>query len=204
MKARLVAKGFHQRVGIDFGETFSPVIKASTVQIVLTIAVSKGWDIRQLDINNAFLNGELEEDVYMTQPEGFEDPHKRHYVCKLNKSLYGIKQAPRAWFDKLKGSLLNWKFRNSKVDTSLFFYRDGQVIILVLIYVDDIIMNGNDTLKMRSFIAELNKRFTLKDLGALHFYLGIEIHRDESGMYLTQTQYIEDLLRKTTLFPPLQ
>uniref|UniRef100_A0A803NSQ7 Uncharacterized protein n=1 Tax=Cannabis sativa TaxID=3483 RepID=A0A803NSQ7_CANSA len=196
-KARLVAKGFHQRPGIDFGETFSPVIKASTVRIVLTIAVTKGWDIGQLDINNAFLNGTLVEDVYMAQPEGFVEKGKEDYVCKLNKSLYGLRQAPRAWFEKLKNTLSSWKFKNSKADTSLFFYKTDTVIILVLIYVDDIIVTGNDSKRVKQFIDELNKRFTLKDLGPLHFFLGIEVYRDETGIYLTQTRYIEELLRRT-------
>uniref|UniRef100_A0A803NLS4 Reverse transcriptase Ty1/copia-type domain-containing protein n=1 Tax=Cannabis sativa TaxID=3483 RepID=A0A803NLS4_CANSA len=96
-----------RRAGIDFGETFSPVIKASTVRIVLTLAVAKSWDVRQLDINNAFLNGTLEEDVFMYQPKGFEDSEKPDFVCKLHKSLYGLRQSPRAWFDKLKTTLLS-------------------------------------------------------------------------------------------------
>jgi histone deacetylase 1/2 len=101
-KARLVAKGFHQRPGIDFKETFSPVVKPSTIRVVLSIDVSKNWCVKQMDINNAFLNGKLIEDVYMSQPEGFVDSAKPHHVCKLTKSLYGLRQAPRAWFDKLK------------------------------------------------------------------------------------------------------
>ncbi|KAM6584466.1 hypothetical protein CsatB_011468 [Cannabis sativa] len=198
-KARLVAKGFHQRPGIDFGETFSPVIKATTVRIILTIAVTRGWEIKQLDINNAFLNGTLKEEVYMLQPQGFEEPGKEHYVCKLNKSLYGLKQAPRAWFDKLKSTLASWNFKNSKSDTSLFFYKHGTDVIFVLIYVDDIVVTGNNNNKLKGFISELNRRFTLKDLGSLHYFLGIEVYRDVTGLYLTQTKYIEDLLRRHNL-----
>lgn len=129
LKARLVAKGFTQTPGVDFGETFSPVIKASTVRIVLTIAVAKSWDVRQLDINNAFLNGHLEEEVFMEQPKGFEDKKHHDHVCKLSKSLYGLRQAPRAWFDRLKTTLLSWNFKNSKADSSLFFYRSSSLVI---------------------------------------------------------------------------
>ena len=204
LKARLVAKGFHQRPGVDYSETFSPVVKASTVRIVLTLAVAKNWPIRQLDINNAFLNGQLEDDVFMVQPEGFIDQEKPDYVCKLNRSLYGLKQAPRAWFEKLKQTLQQWGFKNSRADNSLFYLYHNEVIMLVLIYVDDIIVTGNNNTRLTQFVAALNKKFTLKDLGPLSYFLGIEACRDETGLYLTQSKYIEELLHRynmTTLKP---
>ena len=105
-KARLVAKGFHQTSGVDFLETYSPMIKLAKIRVVLTLATAQGWEIRQLGINNAFLNGYLQEDVFMSQPEGFIHPTKPHHICKLRKALYGLKQAPRAWFDRLKDALL--------------------------------------------------------------------------------------------------
>ena len=108
-KVRLVAKGFQQIVGVNFFETFSPVIKSSTIRVVFTLAVTYGWDIKQIDVNNAFLNGELQETVYMSQPEGFEDQSKPNYVCN-KKALYGLKRALRAWYDKLKAVLLQWDF----------------------------------------------------------------------------------------------
>lgn len=120
-KARLVAQGFTQTPGLDFFDTFSPVIKPSTVRIVLSIVAALDWPAYQIDINNAFLNGILHETVYMRQPPGFEDKTYPKHVCKLHKSLYGLKQAPRACFDKLKATLLFWGFKHSKVDTSLFF-----------------------------------------------------------------------------------
>ena len=129
-KARLVAKGFQQTPGVAYDESFSPVIKASTIRIVFTIAVSRGWDIQQIDINNAFLNGDLKEEVFMTQPEGFSDSAKPHHVCRFRKALYGLKQAPRAWFEKLRGAILSWGFYNSVSDTSLFYSRkNGKVVV---------------------------------------------------------------------------
>jgi hypothetical protein len=121
-KARLVAKGFKQRYGIDYEDTFSPVVKAATVRIVLSIAVSRGWTLRQLDVQNVFLHGILEEEVYMRQPPGYENKMKPGYVCKLDKAIYGLKQAPRAWYSRLIEKLMKLGFQMSKVDTSLFFY----------------------------------------------------------------------------------
>ena len=106
-KVRLVAKGFHQTHGIDHTETFSPVVKASTVRVILSLAVLNQWVIRQVDVNNAFLNGILIEEVYMAQPEGFVDSTKPNHICKLNKALYGLKQAPRAWFDRFKDAMIS-------------------------------------------------------------------------------------------------
>ncbi|WVY95774.1 hypothetical protein V8G54_027925 [Vigna mungo] len=195
-KARLVAKGFQQTVGLDYEETFSLVVKASTVRIILSIAVHLNWEVKQLDINNAFLNGYLKETVFMHQPEGFVDSIKPEHVCKLSKAIYGLKHAPRAWFDNLKNALLSWGFTNTKSDSSLFTLRGTDHITFLLIYVDDIIVTGNNTKFLESFIKQLNVVFSLKDLGPLHYFLGIEVQRDAFGMYLKQSKYIGDILRK--------
>ena len=131
-KARLVAKGFQQVAGIDFFETFSPLVKAFTIRVIFSLAVTNGWDIQQVDVNNAFLNGTLQETIFMVQPEGFEDSYKLTHVYKLKKALYGLKQAPRAWFDRLKTALLDWGFTNSVSDTSLFYYKVNNKLLLVL------------------------------------------------------------------------
>uniref|UniRef100_A0A2N9J544 Reverse transcriptase Ty1/copia-type domain-containing protein n=1 Tax=Fagus sylvatica TaxID=28930 RepID=A0A2N9J544_FAGSY len=122
-KARLVAKGFHQQHGIDFDETFSPVIKPPTVRLILSLAVSLKWPLRQLDVKNAFLHGTLKKEVYMTQPQGYIDSAHPNYVCRLHKSIYGLKQAPRAWFESFTSQLLHLGFTASTADSSLFIYK---------------------------------------------------------------------------------
>ena len=198
-KARLVALGFAQEEGIDFTETFSPVIKPSTVRVLLTLSVQFDWEIRQLDVSNAFLHGILLEDVYMEQPKGFVNSDFPDYVCKLNKSLYGLKQAPRAWFMRLSQTLLEFGFLSSPVDASLFVYHKGHIHLFILIYVDDILVTGTDPSLIQSLIQKLQTEFKMKDLGPLGYFLGIQASRDSSGLHLRQSKYIGDLLHRTKM-----
>jgi hypothetical protein len=182
-KARLVAKGFKQRYGIDYEDTFSPVVKAATIRLVLALAVSRGWKLRQLDVKNAFLHGVLEEEVYMRQPPGYET--KLGHICKLDKALYGLKQAPRAWYSRLSTKLHSLGFVPSKADTSLFFYNKGGVSIFMLIYVDDIVVASSSEKAVDALLHDLGMDFALKDLGDLHYFLGIEVQRVSDGIILS-------------------
>ncbi|CAA7024026.1 unnamed protein product [Microthlaspi erraticum] len=195
-KSRLVAKGFTQQPGIDYFETFSPVIKATTIRVVLDVATSRDWGLRQLDINNAFLQESLEEEVYMRQPPGFVDPDLPDYVCRLKKPIYGLKQAPRAWYLELKNHLLTLGFKNSVADTALFVLQKGTTLLYLLVYVDDIVVTGNDPAAIEATIKNLATRFSLKDMGALSYFLGIEVIRTKQGLHLNQRKYILDLLHR--------
>jgi hypothetical protein len=198
-KARLVAKGFRQRYGLDYEDTFSPIIKMATIRIVLSIIVFRGWSLRHLDVQNAILHGFLKEDIYMRQPPGFEDKNHPNYVCKLDKALYGLKQALRAWYVRLSTKLIDLGFNSSKADTSLFFFHKGEVAIFLLVYVDDIIVESSTPNAINGLLRNLKQEFALKDLGELHYFLGIEVSKVKDGIVLTQDKYATDLLKKVNM-----
>ncbi|MCO5605633.1 hypothetical protein L7F22_059816 [Adiantum nelumboides] len=142
-KARLVAKGYAQTKGLDYDETFSPVAKMTTVKLVIAMASMSGWKLWQIDVNNTFLNGDLEEEVYMIQPEGYQHPEFPYYVCRLKKELYGLKQAPRAWCEKITRFLKKIGFKQSTTDYSLFLKHVHGEIVIIVIYVNDLILIGS-------------------------------------------------------------
>jgi len=195
-KARWVLRGFTQRPGVDFAETFSPVVKPATVRTVLSLAVSRSWPIHQLDVNNAFLQGHLSETVYCAQPSGFEDFAHPNYVCRLNRSLYGLKQAPRAWFSRFASHLLQLGFTEAKSDTSLFVYHHGADVAYLLLYVDDIVLTASSPALLRQIIGALQQEFSMKDLGILHHFLGMHVQHLGSNLFLSQQQYMIEILER--------
>jgi len=184
-KARLVAKGFTQTYGIDYSETFAPVAKLNTIRILLSLAANLDWPLHQLDIKNAFLNGDLEEEVYMDCPPGFEKKFGSQ-VCKLKKSLYGLKQSPRAWFEKFTQFVKKQEYTQGQADHTLFT-KSGQngMITVLIVYVDDIILTGNDEIEMERLKRNLAADFEIKDLGPLKYFLGMEVARSNKGIVVS-------------------
>lgn len=197
-KARLVAKGYTQTYGIDYTETFAPVAKINTVRVLLSLAANLDWPLQQFDVKNAFLHGELSEEVYMDLPPGCMIP-KRHSqkICRLKKSLYGLKQSPRAWFGRFTKSMIAFGYHQSNADHTLFLKRQQGKITALIIYVDDMVVTGNDPNEREALQNYLSKEFEMKDLGPLNYFLGIEVSRSRKGIVLSQRKYALDLLRET-------
>ena len=175
-KARLVAKGFTQLEGLDFHDTFAPVAKIATVRFILVIAAIRNWKLTQLDVNNAFLHGELDETIYMDIPPGLPNTKLRQ-VCLLHKSLYGLRQARRQWYAQLASFLLKNNLKSSFVDHSLFIHNMEGKITVLLVYIDDIIHTGDDINNIHNVTLLLNQEFKLKNVGDLTYFLGFEIAR---------------------------
>lgn len=194
-KARLVAKGFHQAADIDYSETFIRVVKPITIRVLFTLTLANGWDLPQIDINNAFLHDLLHETIFMEQPIGFTNPGSGQLVCKLKKALYGLKQSPRAWFEWLSTFLIQLGFIGFKADPSLFFRFQGGHRCNILIYVDDIVLTGSSNIEIQTLISALHSKFSLKDLGKLSYFLGIEVfYPTTDSIFLSQSKYVTDLL----------
>ena len=193
-KTRLVAKGYTQMEGLDFLDTFSPVAKLTTVRLLLALAALRNWHLRQLDVNNAFLHGDLNEEVYMKLPPGLimDNPN---LVCHLQRSLYGLKQASRQWFTRLSSFLLSQGFHQSSADHSLFLYtNNSHDLTVILVYVDDIILTGNNLDTIIHITKLLDQTFSIKDLDILKYFLGLEVARSKHGIHLCQRKYALDIL----------
>ncbi|GJS30916.1 retrovirus-related pol polyprotein from transposon TNT 1-94 [Tanacetum coccineum] len=195
-KARLVAKGFNQMEEVDYHDTFAPVAKLVTVRTLLAITVKMDWIIQQLDVSNAFLHGDLDEEVYMKIPQGFSNDNETR-VCRLRKSLYGLKQASRNWYHKFTTFLQSLNFRQSKADHSLFIYEACIIMVVVLIYVDDVIVTENNLIKIQETKKLLDDEFSIKDLGPLKYFLEIEYVADPLNNHLETTNHVLGYLKAT-------
>ncbi|KAL2249476.1 UNVERIFIED_CONTAM: Retrovirus-related Pol polyprotein from transposon TNT 1-94 [Sesamum indicum] len=194
-KARLVAKGFTQIAGVDYMDNFSPVAKPVTVRVFLSIAAAHNWPLQQMDVNNAFLHGYLEEDLYMDPPEGYSV--QLGLVCKLERSIYGLKQASRQWNVELTLKLTEFGFTQSAFDRCLFTKRTDDGLLALLVYVDDIVVTAPSLALIQSVKDYLHALFTIKDLGDARYFLGLEIARGSDGLYLAQTKYVRDIISDT-------
>ncbi|RVW38125.1 Retrovirus-related Pol polyprotein from transposon TNT 1-94 [Vitis vinifera] len=197
-KARLVVKGFQQREGIDYTEIFSPVVKMSTIRLVLGMVAVENLHLEQLDVKTAFLHGDLEEDLYMIQPEGFIVQGQENLVCKLRKSLYGLKQAPRQWYKKFDNFMHRIGFKRCEADHCCYVKSFDNSYIILLLYVDDMLIAGSDIEKINNLKKQLSKQFAMKDLGAAKQILGMRIIRNKANgtLKLSQSEYVKKVLSR--------
>lgn len=180
-KARLVAKGYSQREGIDFKEIFSPVVKHTSIRVILALVAASNLELKQMDVKSAFLHGHLEETIYMSQPKGHVVPRKEHVVYLLQRSLYGLKQSPRQWYKRFESFVISKGFNRSSYDCCVYFKKEGSInFIYLLLYVDDMLIASSDMNAINSLKKSLNSEFEMKDLGAAKRILGMEIDRDWS------------------------
>ncbi|MCR2848026.1 hypothetical protein KN825_15855, partial [Weizmannia coagulans] len=178
-------------------DTFSPVAKMTSVRLFISLAATYAWDLHQLDIKNAFLHGDLQEEVYMEQPPEFVAQGGTGQVCRLRKALYGLKQSPRAWFGKFSKAVEEFGLQKCKSDHFVFYRNSAAGIVLLIVYVDDIIIIGSDNMGVSSVKSFLYNRFHTKDLSMLKYFLGVEIMRSKQGIFLCQRKYVLDLLSET-------
>ncbi|GKB27160.1 retrovirus-related pol polyprotein from transposon TNT 1-94 [Tanacetum coccineum] len=195
-KARLVARGYRQEEGIDFEESFAPVARLEAIRIFLAFAAHMNMVVYQMDVKTAFLNGNLREEVYVSQPDGFVDKDKPNHVYKLKKALYGLKQAPRAWYDMLSSFLISQDFSKGSVDPTLFIRRDGKELLLVQIYVDDIIFAASTPELCDLFSKIMCSKFKMSMMGKISFFLGLQISQSPRGIFINQSKYALESLKK--------
>ncbi|CAH9101308.1 unnamed protein product [Cuscuta epithymum] len=195
-KARLVAKGYNQQEGIDYDETFAPVARIEAIRLFLAYAAHKSFTVYQMDVKTTFLNGDLKEEVYVAQPDGFVDPERPNHVYKLRKALYGLKQAPRAWYEALSDFLVESGFSKGKIDLTLFIKRHKGDIMLIQIYVDDIIFASSNPNFCKKFSNLMHTKFEMSMMGELNFFLGLQIKQMPDRIFINQSKYIHDMLKR--------
>jgi hypothetical protein len=195
-KARLVAKGYSQAEGIDYDETFAPVARLEAIRIFLAFAAFSNFKVYQMDVKSAFLNGKLDEEVYVEQPPGFEDQEYLDYVFFLFKAIYGLKQAPRKWYDTLSEFLLENGFVRGVIDKTLFCKKHKGDTILVQVYVDDIIFGSTNDNLCKRFSKLMQSKFEMSLMGELKFFLGLQVSQRTDGIFICQSKYVKELLKK--------
>ncbi|GJY51611.1 retrovirus-related pol polyprotein from transposon TNT 1-94 [Tanacetum coccineum] len=195
-KARLVAQGYNQQEGIDYDETYAPVARLESIRILLAYACALDFKLFQMDVKSAFLNGFINEEVYVAQPLGFIDFEKPDHVYKLKKALYGLKQAPKAWYDRLKAFLIKHEYKIGMVDNTLFTKKKSSNLIIVQIYVDDIIFSSTCQDMCDEFAKIMHDEFEMSMMGELNFFLGLQIKQMEDGIFFNQSKYIKEMLKK--------
>ena len=195
-KARLVAQGFSQVEGIDFGETYAPVARLESIRILLAYATHHNFKLQQMDVKSAFLNGPLNELVFVKQPPGFEDPNFPNHVYKLDKALYGLKQAPRAWYEHLRELLVDRGFEIGQIDPTLFTKKVNGELFICQLYVDDIIFGSTNKAFNDEFSKLMTDRFEMSMMGEMKFFLGFEIKQLREGTFINQAKYIQDMLKR--------
>ncbi|GKD06045.1 ribonuclease H-like domain-containing protein [Tanacetum coccineum] len=195
-KARLVANSSTQSQGVNVDETFSLVVKPGTIRTVLSLVASRHWSIHQLDVKNAFLHGDLSKTVYMHQRSGFWDSVHPDYVCLLQRSLYGLKHAPQAWFQWFASYITLVGFSHSRCDSLIFIYKQGTDTAYLLLYIDDIVLTASSECLLQQIISSLHQEFAMTDLGSLNYFLGISVTCDSSRLFLSQKKYALEILDK--------
>lgn len=195
-KARLVAKGYVQQQGVDCGEVFALVARMESIRLLLAVAAQEGWSVHHMDVKSAFLNGELEEEVYVQQPPGFTAAGHEGKVLKLIMALYGLRQAPRAWNVKLDSSLRDMEFTRCESEYGMYTRGLAASRVVVGVYVDDLIITGANSVLVKEFKREMQQVFRMSDLGLLSFYLGIEVKQRRGAITLGQAAYARKLLEK--------
>lgn len=198
-KARLVVKGYSQIFGVDYADTFAPVARHDTIRLLLAIVAQKGWQVFHMDVKSAFLNGFLQEEIYVEQPEGFVIKGQENKVYLLKKALYGLKQAPRVWYSRINDHLLSLGFQKSLSEVTLYIKHVGADILIISLYVDDLLVTGSNLALIDEFKQEMKDVFEMTDLGLMTYFLGMEITQKRNEIFICQKKYAKEILKKFQL-----
>jgi hypothetical protein len=194
-KARFVAHGFSQKEGIDYEETFTPVARYTSIRTIIALAAKMKWKLHQMDVKTAFLNDIIEEEVYIEKPQGFEVEDRKSHVCQLKKALYGLKQDPRAWYGRIDSFLTSLGFTKSKADSNIYFKIMENEPVILLLYVDDLFLTREEKL-IAKCKQRLASEFEMKDLGLMHYFLGLELWQSPKRIFLNQGKYMVEILKR--------